>query len=61
MVTVSKAQKRQGEKANLKNFEFTQNALRQLFAIIGSFYEYLSGRICLSESHQDDKAKKQIH
>ena len=41
MVTVSKAQNRQGEKANLKNFEFTQNALRQLFAIIGSFYDYL--------------------
>jgi site-specific recombinase XerD len=41
VVTLSKVKNRQGEKADLKNFEFTPNTLRQLFAIIGSFYEYL--------------------
>lgn len=46
IVTISKVQNRQGEKVSLKNFEFTQTALKQLFAIVGSFYEYL-----LQEEH----------
>ncbi len=40
-VAANKAKHRNGEGPNLKDFEFTQNALKQLFAIIGSFYEYL--------------------
>jgi site-specific recombinase XerD len=41
LVTVSKVKHRHGEEASLKNFEFSQVALKQLFVIIGSFYEYL--------------------
>jgi site-specific recombinase XerD len=41
LVKVNKTQRRKGEVPILKDFEFTQAALRQVFAIIGSFYEYL--------------------
>ena len=41
IATVSKSEHRQGEKATLKNFEFTQISVKQLFAIIGSFFNYL--------------------
>lgn len=41
IATLSKSSHRKGEKPTLKDFEFSQVALKQLFAIIGSFYNYL--------------------
>lgn len=41
IVTVSKADNRKGQKPNIKDFELSQTALKQLFAIISSFYNYL--------------------
>jgi site-specific recombinase XerD len=41
IVTVSKADNRKGEKPNIKAFELTHTSLKQLFAIISSFYNYL--------------------
>ncbi|MCT4634873.1 MAG: tyrosine-type recombinase/integrase [Rickettsiales bacterium] len=41
IVTVSKLKHRQGDRPELKNFELKQGALKQIFAIIGSFYNYL--------------------
>lgn len=41
IVTISKAANRKGEKPNIKNFELSHTALKQLFAIISSFYNYL--------------------
>lgn len=41
IVTVSKANNRKGQKPNIKDFELSQTALKQLFAIISSFYNYL--------------------
>lgn len=41
IVTVSKTNNRKGHKPNVKDFELSQSALKQLFAIISSFYNYL--------------------
>ncbi|MBY0461978.1 MAG: tyrosine-type recombinase/integrase [Alphaproteobacteria bacterium] len=41
VVTVSKSGHRQGERPNLQNFELSQSALKDTFAILGSFYTYL--------------------
>lgn len=41
IATLSKSSHRKGERPTLKDFEFSQVALKQLFAIIGSFYNYL--------------------
>lgn len=41
IVTISKAANRKGEKPNIKDFELSHTALKQLFAIISSFYNYL--------------------
>ncbi len=41
IVTLSKAQRRKGEKLDLQDFEFTSSSLKELFAILGSFYNYL--------------------
>jgi len=41
VVTVSKSAYRKGETPNLKNFRLSQGAVRELFAIISSFYNYL--------------------
>ncbi len=41
IVKVSKAANRKGEKPNIKDFELSHTALKQLFAIISSFYNYL--------------------
>ncbi len=41
VVTVSKAQRRKGVEPNIKKFELSQGSLRELFAILSSFYSYL--------------------
>ncbi|OGT54018.1 MAG: integrase [Gammaproteobacteria bacterium RIFCSPHIGHO2_12_FULL_41_15] len=41
VVTVSKIKYRRGETPQLKNFELSQGALKELFAILSSFYNYL--------------------
>jgi site-specific recombinase XerD len=41
IVTVSKTNSSKGEKPNIKDFELSHTALKQLFAIISSFYNYL--------------------
>lgn len=41
IVAVPKAKKYQGVKPEIKNFEFTGQALKDLFAIIGSFFNFL--------------------
>ncbi len=41
IVTVSKSSHRKGERPEVKDFELNQGALKQIFAIIGSFYNYL--------------------
>ena len=41
VATISKVEHRQGINPTLKDFEFTNNSVKQLFAIIGSFYNYL--------------------
>jgi site-specific recombinase XerD len=46
-VTVSKVEYRKGVKPSLKDFEFTNISVKQLFAIIGSFYNYLLLEECV--------------
>lgn len=41
IVTVSKAENRKGNKPDIKDFEFSQTAMKQLFAIISTFYNFL--------------------
>ena len=41
VVTVSKNAHKSGERPNLKNFELSQSAVKDMFAILGSFYNYL--------------------
>ncbi len=41
VATVSKVAHRRGQIPNTKNFELSQNSLRELFAILSSFYQYL--------------------
>lgn len=41
VVTISKSEYRQGITKTFKDFEFTNISVKQLFAIIGSFYNYL--------------------
>ena len=41
IVTVSKAKHREGERPDIKDYELSQAALKQIFAIISSFYNYL--------------------
>jgi len=41
IVTISKAAYRQGERPDLKNFELSQSTIKDTFAILGSFYNYL--------------------
>ena len=46
IATLSKSSHRKGKKPTLKDFEFSQTALKQTFAIIGSFYNYLLQEEC---------------
>ncbi|WP_304985143.1 tyrosine-type recombinase/integrase [Coxiella-like endosymbiont] len=41
VVTLSKVQHRKGQQPEIKNFELSQGALRELFAILSSFFNYL--------------------
>lgn len=41
VATLSKAAIRKGEKVTRKDFEFTQASIKDAFAILGSFYNYL--------------------
>ena len=41
VATVSKAAHRKGSQADIKNFELSQGAIKQLFAILSTFYNYL--------------------
>lgn len=41
VVTVSKAVHKSGQKPNPKDFELSQGAVKDMFAILGSFYNYL--------------------
>jgi site-specific recombinase XerD len=41
IATISKSEHRQGTNPSLKDFEFTHITVKHLFAIIGSFYNYL--------------------
>ena len=41
VVTISKTAYRTGERPVIKNFEFSQGAVKELFAILSSFYNYL--------------------
>ena len=41
VVTVSKAEFKQGKLLNIKNFELAHGSLKELFAILSSFYNYL--------------------
>jgi len=41
VVTVSKAAHRQGIQPNAKNFELSQASIKEVFAILGTFYNYL--------------------
>ena len=41
IVTVSKSDNRRGNKPDIKDFEYSQTAIKQLFAIISSFYNYM--------------------
>lgn len=41
LVTVSKAAYRMGERPDPKNFELSQSSIKDMFAILGSFYNYL--------------------
>ena len=41
VVTLSKVQHRKGQQPKIKNFELSQGALRELFAILSSFFNYL--------------------
>lgn len=41
VVTVSKAAHRKGINANIDNFELSQGAIKELFAILSTFYNYM--------------------
>lgn len=41
VVTVSKSAHRQGETPNIKNFEFSANGIKETFAILSSFFNFL--------------------
>jgi site-specific recombinase XerD len=41
VVTVSKAAHRKGIRPDVKNFEFSQTSVKELFAILSTFYNYL--------------------
>lgn len=41
VATISKATHRTGKQADINNFELSQGAVKQLFAILSSFYNYL--------------------
>jgi site-specific recombinase XerD len=41
VATVSKTAKRQGKEASVKNYELSQIALEEIFAILSSFYKFL--------------------
>jgi len=41
VVTVSKAEYRKGKKSNINRFELTSSSIKQMLAILGSFYNYL--------------------
>ncbi len=41
VVTVTKSEHRKGERPNSKDFEFSQTSIKELFAILSSFYNYL--------------------
>jgi site-specific recombinase XerD len=41
IVTLSKAKHRKGESLKIKNFELTHGSLKELFAILSSFFNYL--------------------
>lgn len=41
LVTISKTANRKGDKPDIKNFELKQGALKQIFAILSSFFNYL--------------------
>ena len=41
MATVSKTEHRKGERPILKNFKFTQSSVKETFAILSTFYNYL--------------------
>ena len=41
IVTLSKAAYKNGEKPKIKDFEFSQGSLKELFAILSSFFNYL--------------------
>ncbi len=41
IVTVSKSAHKRGHVPDIKNFELSQSSLRELFAILSSFYQYL--------------------
>ncbi len=41
LVTISKALYRTGERPDPKNFELSQSSIKDMFAILGSFYNYL--------------------
>ena len=46
VVTISKSAHKLGERPNPKNFDISQSAIKDMFAILGSFYNYL-----LQEDH----------
>lgn len=41
VVTLSKAEHRKGNQLHIENFELSQGAVKQLFAILSTFYNYL--------------------
>jgi len=41
IATISKASRRNGKIPNLKDFEFSETAIKETFAILSSFYNYL--------------------
>ena len=41
IVAVTKANHSKGERPDLKNFELSQTTIKEIFAIVGSFYSYL--------------------
>lgn len=41
IATVSKSERRKGAEPEIKQFELSQGSMRELFAILGSFYNYL--------------------
>jgi site-specific recombinase XerD len=41
LATISKAARRQGKVPNIKDFQFSEGSLKETFAILSSFYNYL--------------------